>query len=74
MRGWADNGEPRCIAFGGLRVDDAIEKALLGIVGPGAVAASMAAAEQATQRRDQAREALDRDLEAARYAADRAFR
>jgi hypothetical protein len=34
----------------------------------------MAAAEQATQRRDQAREALDRDLEAARYAADRAFR
>ena len=74
MRGWADNGEPRCIAFGGLRVDDAIEKALLGVVGPGAVAASTAAAEQATQRRDQAREALDRDLEAARYAADRAFR
>ena len=73
MRGWADNGEPRCIAFGGLRVDDAIEKALLGVVGPGAVAASMAAAEQATQRRDQAREALDRDLEAARYAGDRAF-
>ena len=34
----------------------------------------MAAAERATQRRDQAREALDRDLEAARYAADRAFR
>ena len=24
-RGWMDNGEPRCIAFGGLRVDDAIE-------------------------------------------------
>ena len=23
-RGWMDNGEPRCIAFGGLRVDDAI--------------------------------------------------
>jgi hypothetical protein len=69
-----DNGEPRCIAFGGLRVDDAIEDALLGVVGPGAVAASLAAAEQATQRRDQAREALDRDLEAARYAADRAFR
>jgi Recombinase zinc beta ribbon domain len=73
-RGWMDNGEPRCIAFGGLRVDDAIEDALLGVVGPGAVAASLAAAEQATQRRDQAREALDRDLEAARYAADRAFR
>ncbi|WP_245624465.1 recombinase family protein [Belnapia moabensis] len=24
-RGWLDSGEPRCIAFGGLRVDDAIE-------------------------------------------------
>ena len=73
-RGWMDNGEPRCIAFGGLRVDDAIEEALLGVVGPGAIAASMAAAEQATNRRDQAREALGRDLEAVRFAADRAFR
>ena len=73
-RGWMDNGEPRCIAFGGLRVDDAIEEALLGVVGPGAVVASMAAAEQAADRRDQAREALGRDLESARYAADRAFR
>lgn len=73
-RGWMDNGEPRCIAFGGLRVDDAIEKALLGVVGPGAVAASMAAAERAVENRDQVREALGRDLEAARYAADRAFR
>lgn len=47
---------------------------MLGVVGPGTVAASMAAGEQATRRRDQAREALDRDLEAARYVADRAFR
>lgn len=73
-RGWMDNGEPRCIAFGGLRVDDAIEESLLGVVKPGAVAASMAAAQQASQQRDQIREALARDLEAARYAADRAFR
>jgi hypothetical protein len=28
-RGWMDNAEPRCIAFGGLRVDDAVEEALL---------------------------------------------
>ncbi|MCK1711574.1 recombinase family protein, partial [Bradyrhizobium sp. 143] len=73
-RGWMDNGEPRCIAFGGLRVDDAIEGALLGVVGPGAIAAATAAAAQATHQRDQVREALGRDLEAARYAADRAFR
>ena len=73
-RAWMDNGEPRCIAFGGLRVDDAIEEALLGVVGPGAIAAATAAEKEAGQRRDQVREALGRDLEAARYAADRAFR
>jgi DNA invertase Pin-like site-specific DNA recombinase len=73
-RGWMDNGEPRCIAFGGLRVDDAIEEALLIVVGPGAIAAAVAAEKEADQRRDQVREALERDLEAARYATDRAFR
>jgi DNA invertase Pin-like site-specific DNA recombinase len=73
-RGWMDNAEPRCIAFGGLRVDDAIEDALLSVVGPGAIAAATAAEQEAGQRRDQVREALGRDLEAARYAADRAFR
>jgi len=73
-RGWMDNGEPRCIAFGGLRVDDAIEAALLGVVGPGAIAAAVAAQQEAGQRRDQVHDALQRDLEAARYAADRAFR
>jgi DNA invertase Pin-like site-specific DNA recombinase len=73
-RGWLDNGEPRCIAFGGLRVDDAIEDALLSVVGPGAIAAATAAGKEASQRRDQVRDALGRDLEAARYAADRAFR
>jgi hypothetical protein len=73
-RGWMDNGEPRCIAFGGLRVDDAIENALLTVVGPGAIAAAIAAEKQTSQRRDQVRDALRRDLEAVRYAADRAFR
>jgi DNA invertase Pin-like site-specific DNA recombinase len=73
-RGWMDNGEPRCIAFGGLQVDDAIENALLTVVGPGAIAAALAAEREASQRRDQVREALERDLEAARYATDRAFR
>jgi len=73
-RGWMDNGEPRCIAFGGLRVDDAIEEALLTVVGPGAIAAALAAENEAKGRRDQVREALNRDLQAARYVADRAFR
>jgi len=73
-RGLLDNGEPRCIAFGGLRVDDAIAAAVLKVVEPGAIAAAITAEAEASQRRDQVREALGRDLEAARYAADRAFR
>ena len=73
-RGLLDNGQPRCIAFGGLRVDDAIEAAVLKVVEPGAITAAIAAEANASQQRDQVREALGRDLEAARYAADRAFR
>jgi hypothetical protein len=51
-----------------LRVQDTVEEALLGLVGPGAVAA---AERQIGQRREQVREFLKRDLEAAlrrRYA------
>ncbi|WP_246710277.1 hypothetical protein [Martelella soudanensis] len=73
-RGLLDNGEPRCIAFGELRVDDAIEEALLRVVEPGAIAAAAEAEAQAVGRRDQVRDTLCRDLEAARYAADRVFR
>jgi DNA invertase Pin-like site-specific DNA recombinase len=73
-RGLLDNGEPRCIAFGGLRVDDAIEAALLKVVEPGAIAAVVEAETEAAACRDQVGEALALDLEAARFAADRAFR
>jgi hypothetical protein len=74
VRGRLDYGEPSCIAFGGLRVDDVVEAALLSVVQPAAVEAARAAEAQTTARRDEAREAMVRDLEAARYAADRAFR
>jgi hypothetical protein len=73
-RGWLDNGEARCITFGGLRVDDAIETAILKVVEPAAIAAAVEADRQAAMRRDEVHDALNRDLEAARYTADRAFR
>lgn len=73
-RGRLDYGEPNCIAFGGLRVDDMVEAALLSVVQPAAVEAARAAEAQTTARRDEAREAMTRDLEAAQYAAQRAFR
>jgi len=73
-RGLLDHGEPRCIAFGGSRVDEAIGEALLRVVEPKAIALAVEAEAQASQRRDQVWAALARDLEAARYSADRAFR
>ncbi len=73
-RGKMDNGEPRCIAFGGYRIDDAIEDALLGVVGPGAIEAALAAEQEVGQRLGQVRDAIKRDLEAARFAMDRTFR
>src|SRR2546422_2236759 len=72
-RGWMENGEARCLAFCGLRGDDAIEEALLTVVGPGAIAAAIAAEKEANQRRDPRRDALQRELQAARLAADPGF-
>ena len=40
-RGWLDHAAPRCIAFGGLRVDDAIEVAIVKVLEPGAIAAAL---------------------------------
>ena len=57
-RGWMDNGEPRCIAFGGLRVDDAIEDALLTVVGPGAVAEGVVVDPDVRRRRRPANDAI----------------
>jgi DNA invertase Pin-like site-specific DNA recombinase len=73
-RGWLDNGEPRCLAFGGLVVDDAITREVLRVVQPAAVEAALMAHEQEAHRQDEVVAALQRDLEAARYAAQRAQR
>jgi hypothetical protein len=73
-RGWLDNGEPRCIAFGGIPVDDSISKQILEVVQPVAVEAAMLAHEEQSKVHDDVLAVLRRDLEAARYAAHRAQR
>jgi DNA invertase Pin-like site-specific DNA recombinase len=73
-RGSLDKGEPRCIAFGGRGADEAIGEELLRVLEPAAIEAALEAYRQDTRRRDEVLEALKRDLEAARYAADKAFR
>ena len=74
MRGFLDNGEPRCIAFGGITVDAAIGREVLRVVQPAAIEASMLAHKERTRQRDDVLGALERDRQAATYAADRARR
>ncbi|MET0988436.1 MAG: recombinase family protein [Steroidobacteraceae bacterium] len=71
-RGFLDNGEPRCIAFGGIPADEAIGREVLRVVQPAAIEAAVLASEDQAQKRDQVVAALQRDLEAAQYAARRA--
>jgi DNA invertase Pin-like site-specific DNA recombinase len=71
-RGWLDKGEPTCIGFAGLAVDEAVAKEILRVVQPAAIeAATMASIEQ-SHRADEVVAALQRDLQAARYSALRA--
>lgn len=74
VRGWLDNGEPRCIAFGGISVDEAISREVLRVVQPAAIEASVLASQELGRQQDDILDALHRDVEAARYAAERAQR
>lgn len=64
-----NHGAPRCISFGGLRVDDAVARELLKAVAPDGIAAAVHAAESALQGDQTRKEALILELEAARYQA-----
>ena len=72
VRGARDYGDPRCISFGGLVVDDAMAKEILRVVQPAAIDAAVVASETAARQQDDVLNALTRELEAARYAAHRA--
>jgi DNA invertase Pin-like site-specific DNA recombinase len=72
VRGARDNGEPRCISFGGLVVDAAIAKEILRVVQPAAIDAAIVASETVAHQQDEVLNAWTRELEAARYAARRA--
>lgn len=73
-RAWLDKGQPRCISFGGSRVDPAVAAAVLSVVQPAAIEAAIVAYREQTSQKDEVRAALERDLQAARYAASRAQR
>jgi DNA invertase Pin-like site-specific DNA recombinase len=71
-RGQLDNCEPRCISFGGLEAERAVSRELLHALRPAAVDAARQAAQQVAGRQDEVLAALQRDLQAAEYAAQRA--
>jgi DNA invertase Pin-like site-specific DNA recombinase len=72
IRGYLDNGQPKCIALGGTGVDQAVSRQLLSAVGPAAVESARMASEEEARQRDEVLDALRRDLQAAQYAAQRA--
>ena len=73
-RAWLDKGQERCISFGGTRVDAAIASEVLRAVQPAAIQASIMAYEDEAKKCDEVVAALQRDLQAARYAAQRAHK
>jgi len=73
-RGHVDSGEPKCISFGGVPVDEAVSHAVTHVVQPCAIEAAVAAVNEETHRKDSLLDILLLELKAARYAAERAWK
>jgi len=74
-RGAAINhGADRCISFGGLRVDAAVESEVLRVLTPGAIEAALDNAQHTAEHTDEVVRAVTLELEEARYQAARAER
>lgn len=69
-----NHGADRCIAFGGLRVDEAIRREVLRVLTPGAIAAACRVADAGIQEHAVVRQAVELELREARYEAERARR
>jgi DNA invertase Pin-like site-specific DNA recombinase len=71
-RGSLDKGQPRCINFGGAWVDEAISREVLRVLSPAVIEAALEQARHQSEEQDQVIGALALELQAARYAAERA--
>lgn len=67
------SGGRYCLGFGAVVVDRRLSQEVLRTISPLGVRASLAAIERLTDRRDEAREALERQLEESEYESRRAF-
>jgi len=69
-----NHGADRCISFGGLRVDEAIDREVLRVLTPAAVDAACQLADAGVHERVAVRQAVELELREARYEAERARR
>src|SRR5438309_6716195 len=67
-----DNGEPPCITFAGLGLDEAISREIMTVLEPASIDAAVLATEQDALQQEEIISVLKRELEAARYSARRA--
>lgn len=67
-------GDAKCISFSALDVDREIGRLIVDVVRPGAIESAQLAAKAASESQDKLHEAMETELKAARYAADRAWR
>lgn len=69
-----NHGGKRCISFGGLKVDRAVETEIVRVVEPAGIEAALEAAEQARSESRLKKQLLEREVEQLSYEADRAYR
>jgi DNA invertase Pin-like site-specific DNA recombinase len=67
-------GERDCLAFGGLRVDEAVGREVLKLVEPFAIEAALQVIEAHNQAEDEQRKLFELELQSAEYEAQRAYR
>ena len=68
-RGWLDNGEPRCIGFGGISVDEVISREVLRVVQPAAIEASVLASEELGRQRGASSGGIDSHVHVAQLGS-----
>jgi DNA invertase Pin-like site-specific DNA recombinase len=70
-RGAVDNGEDRCISFGGAGVDEVVSREILRVVEPAAIDAAISAVTEESRKSRELADALLLEVKAARYEAER---
>jgi DNA invertase Pin-like site-specific DNA recombinase len=69
VNGHINQGNQKCIAFGGVRADQAVSAEILKVIQPAAIDAALQAAEQTQQQQSERMRALQLELEQAKYEA-----